>query len=182
MQKDYLQFVQQISSREAVTRRFFLIFEYEPWSSTKHSDEENEAITALEGAVHTAANYLRQCGNELVIPRKEDEHTIGILYNLLCRNESSIKPLPGRAKEIVEKYTAAGRSADADHIPANEFIAPASIDFTHGGYLCIDGLYYKEMRVVIPLSEMMINFVEDEAHDYGELVQRQNDPRQHAGL
>ena len=35
-------------------------------------------------------------------------------------------------------------------------------------------VYYKEMRVVIPLAEMMINLVEDAAHDYGELVQRQN--------
>lgn len=147
MQEDYLQFVQQISSREAVTRRFFLIFEYEPWSNTKRADEESEAVTALEGAVHTAANYLRQCGNELVIPEQEDEHTIGILYNLLCRNESAAKPLPRRAREIVEKYAAAGRTADADHIPANEFIAPASIDFTHGGYLCIDGLYYDYLLI-----------------------------------
>ncbi|MCM1305570.1 MAG: ATP-binding protein [Butyrivibrio sp.] len=147
MQEDYLQFVQQIGSREAVTRRFFLIFEYEPWSSTKRADEESEAVTALEGAVHTAANYLRQCGNEIIIPEQEDEHTIGILYNLLCRNESSIKPLPRRAREIVEKYAAAGRTADADHIPANEFIAPASIDFTHGGYLCIDGLYYDYLLI-----------------------------------
>ena len=35
-------------------------------------------------------------------------------------------------------------------------------------------IYYKEMRVVIPLAEMMINLVEDEVHDYGELIQRQN--------
>ncbi len=35
-------------------------------------------------------------------------------------------------------------------------------------------VYYKDMRVVIPLAEMMINLVEDAAHDYGELVQRQN--------
>lgn len=41
-----------------------------------------------------------------------------------------------------------------------------------GGTIAI--VYYKEMRVVIPLAEMMINLVEDEAHDYGELVQRQN--------
>ena len=41
-----------------------------------------------------------------------------------------------------------------------------------GGTVAV--IYYKEMRVVIPLSEMMINLVEDEAHDYGELVQRQN--------
>ena len=51
---------------------------------------------------------------------------------------------------------------------------------TLGGIEKMDGggtvavIYYKEMRIVIPLAEMMINLVEDEAHDYGELVQRQN--------
>lgn len=35
-------------------------------------------------------------------------------------------------------------------------------------------IYYKEMRVIIPLLEMMINLIEDAAHDYGELYQRQN--------
>lgn len=41
-----------------------------------------------------------------------------------------------------------------------------------GGTIAV--VYYKEMRVVIPLAEMMINLVEDAAHDYGELVERQN--------
>lgn len=41
-----------------------------------------------------------------------------------------------------------------------------------GGTIAV--VYYKDMRVVIPLAEMMINLVEDAAHDYGELVQRQN--------
>lgn len=41
-----------------------------------------------------------------------------------------------------------------------------------GGTIAV--IYYKEMRVVIPLAEMMINLAEDEAHDYGEIVQRQN--------
>lgn len=35
-------------------------------------------------------------------------------------------------------------------------------------------IYYKDMRVIIPLAEMMINLVEDEAHNYGEMIQRQN--------
>ena len=35
-------------------------------------------------------------------------------------------------------------------------------------------VYYKGMRVVIPLTEMMINMIVDEVHDYGELFQRQN--------
>ena len=93
MQEDYLNFVQQVGSREAVTRRFFLIFEYEPWANTRRSEQEDEAIQSLQSAVHTASNYLRQCGNEVIVPENEDEFTVDVLYNLLCRNESAVKPL-----------------------------------------------------------------------------------------
>ena len=147
MQEDYLQFIQQICSREAVTRRFFLVFEYEPWNGARRTDEEGEAIGSLQSAVHTASNYLRQCGNEVVLPDNEDEFTIDVLYNLLCRNESATKPLPVRAKEVVAQYLANGREAEIDHIPAGEFIAPTGIDFTHGRYICIDGLYYAYLLI-----------------------------------
>ena len=35
-------------------------------------------------------------------------------------------------------------------------------------------VYYKDQRIVIPLSEMMINLKEDATSDYGELLNRQN--------
>ena len=41
-----------------------------------------------------------------------------------------------------------------------------------GGMIAV--IYYKEMRVVIPMAEMMINLIEDEKHNYGELAQRQS--------
>ncbi len=147
MQEDYLQFVQQISSREAVTRRFFLIFEYEPWNNTKRSEEEKEAILSLESAVHTASNYLRQCGNEVLIPENEDEFTADVLYNLLCRNESAVKSLSAKVKEVVGQYVFQGRTSETEHIPVTEFITPQSIDFTHGRYICIDDLYYAYLLV-----------------------------------
>ena len=190
MQEDYLQFVQQISSREAVTRRFFLIFEYEPWDA-RRGDEEAEAISQLQGAVRTASNYLRQCGNEVIIPDNEDEFTVGVLYNLLCRNESAEKPLSRKVQEVAAEYrnfaggswsrkdmgngfaqgdvlsgrdmrdgfnqgyirdssrqgNAEGSSFYEGSIPAAEFFAPKSIDFTHSHYICIDGLYYAYLMV-----------------------------------
>ena len=147
MQEDYLNFVQQVGSREAVTRRFFLIFEYEPWANTRRSEQEDEAIQSLQSAVHTASNYLRQCGNEVVVHENEDEFTVDVFYNLLCRNESAVKPLAVRAQEIVAQYLDKGREGEIDRIPAAEFAAPKSIDFTHGRYLCIDGLYYTYLLV-----------------------------------
>ena len=147
MQEDYLDFVQQVGSHEAVTRRFFLIFEYEPWNNTRRSEQEDEAIQSLQSAVHTASNYLRQCGNEVVVHENEDEFTVDVFYNLLCRNESAVKPLSVRAQEIVAQYLQKGREGEIDRIPAAEFAAPKSIDFTHGRYLCIDGLYYTYLLV-----------------------------------
>ena len=147
MQEDYLDFVQQVGSHEAVTRRFFLIFEYEPWNNTRRSEQEDEASQSLQSAVHTASNYLRQCGNEVVVHENEDEFTVDVFYNLLCRNESAVKPLSVRVQEVVTQYLDKGREGEIDRIPAAEFAAPKSIDFTHGRYLCIDGLYYTYLLV-----------------------------------
>ena len=140
MQEDYLRFVGQVGAREAVTRRFFLIFEYEPWGAPRRGEEESEAVAALQGVVRTAAAYLRQCGNEVLLPDNEDEAAVEMLYTLLCRAESAEKPLADKAREVTASYLTHGR--DADRIPAPEFFAPRRIDFTHGRFVAIDGTYY----------------------------------------
>lgn len=51
---------------------------------------------------------------------------------------------------------------------------------TLGGIERLDGgstiaiIYYKSFRVVIPITEMMINLIQDESHNYGEIALRQN--------
>ena len=47
------------------------------------------------------------------------------------------------------------------------------IEKTEAGSL-IAIIYYKDFRTVIPISEMMLNLIQDNAHDYGELSLRQN--------
>lgn len=145
LQEDYLRLIQQLGSREAITRRFFLIFEHEELPGTRRGHEEEEAIASLQTAARTAANYLRQCGNTVVMPENEDEATCEILYNILCRRESNEQPFPQKLKSVLTEYLAAGRSLD--NIPSNEFYAPARIDLTHGRYICIDGVYYAYLMV-----------------------------------
>lgn len=82
LQEDYLKLIRQLGSREAITRRFFLVFEYEPLPGTKRGHEEEDAIASLQTAARTAANYLRQCGNEVISPENEDDATAEILYIL----------------------------------------------------------------------------------------------------
>lgn len=145
LQEDYLRLIRQLGSREAITRRFFLIFEHEDLPGTRRGHEEEEAIASLQTAARTASNYLRQCGNTVLMPEDEDLSTSEVLYNILCRKESSEEPFTQKVKRVLAEYMAEGRSLD--NIPSNEFYAPGQIDFTHGHYICIDGVYYTYLLV-----------------------------------
>ena len=145
LQEDYLKLIRDLGSREAITRRFFLIFEHEPMPGAKRGQEEDEAIASLQTAARTAANYLRQCGNTVLLPEEQDEAAAEILYHILCRRESNDHPFSEKAKQVVAEYLGAGREPDS--IPVNEFFAPSEIDFTCGRYIRIDGVYYAYLLV-----------------------------------
>ena len=144
LQEDYLNLIKRIGSKEATTLRFFIAFEYEQ-VGRRAGNEEADAISSLQIAARTAANYLKQCGNEVLMPENEDEFTVDVLYNILCRQISSDIPLPHRVQDIVSKYVAAGKDTNA--IPCTEFFAPDKLDFTHGKYICVDGLYHSYLLI-----------------------------------
>lgn len=146
LQKDYENLIRQIGSREAITRRFFLIFEYEPLAANRNNDE-GHAIAALETAVQTAQTYLRQCGNELLTPDHPDGMAAEVFYSVLNRRTSVTKSLQVRINEVIGQYLNADRRDDLDHIPVTEFIAPESIDFTHGNYIVMDGVYHTYLLI-----------------------------------
>lgn len=147
LQKDYEMLIRRIGSREAITRRFFIVFEYEPFSTNRGGNEESDAISALATAVRTAKTYLQQCGNELMVPDNEDEMATEVLYNLLNRKSSVAKPLSVRVNEVIGQYINAGRRDDIGHIPAMEFLAPESIDYTHSNYVVMDGIYHTYLLI-----------------------------------
>ena len=144
LQEDYLQLIDRLGSREATTRRFFIIFEYESLGG-RRGNEEAEAVSSLQIAARTAVNYLKQCGNEVLVPENEDEFTVDALYNILCRQASAKIPLAARVQNILAEYHAQEKSTD--DIPCTEFFAPQTIDYTHGKYVCVDGLYHSYLLV-----------------------------------
>lgn len=146
LQHDYENLIRRIGSREAITRRFFIIFEYEPFSANR-GNEESDAISALTTAVRTAKTYLQQCGNELLVPDNEDEMAAEVFYSILNRRTSVAKPLGVRVNEVIGQYINAGRRDEIGKIPAMEFIAPETIDYTHGNYVIMDGTYHTYLLV-----------------------------------
>ena len=146
LQEDYIQFVKKLSSREAVSRRFFLIFEYEPFNVNRKV-EEKEILAALETATQTAKTFLYQCGNEIDSHDNEDEFTTNVLYTLLNRTLCTDKHLQERISDVLAGYLARNRQDELDHIRINEFIAPESLDFQHSSYVRINGVYHAYLMV-----------------------------------
>jgi len=147
LQRDYEELIRKLGSKEAVTRRFLIIFEYEPFS--RREDNEIQAVSALQTTVNTAKTFLLQCGNE-VIEHKDteaDEFAADVLYNILNRKSSADKPLSQKAAEIMARYITEGKEDQINNIPIGEFIAPDSIDFTHGKYVLMDGVYHSYLLI-----------------------------------
>ena len=158
LQEDYLDLIKRLGSREATTRRFFIAFEYE-CEGARRGNEEAQAISFLHTAARTAQNFLKQCGNDVLIPDNEDEFLAEVLYSVLCRQTSNILPLQKRIPQVIAEYAAAGKNIS--DIPCAEFIAPKSIDYTRGRFVCVDGLY--QSYLLIPShgyrSEVMAGWI-----------------------
>lgn len=147
LQQDYIQLIQQIGSREAVTRRFFLIFEYEPFAGSGRRSSEGEAIANLETAARTARTYLQQCGNFIVEHEDENQFTTEVLYGLLNRNTSTTVSIADRLEALACRYFDEGTPEKLEQVSLNELVAPESIDYTHGDYVLMDGVYHGYLLV-----------------------------------
>ena len=74
-----IRFIQEEGSREALTRRFFLIFQYE--AVRRQADlDYGEVYAALQTMTQNARTYFAQCGNSIVQPKDEDAFAAEVLY------------------------------------------------------------------------------------------------------
>lgn len=98
-------------------------------------------------------------------------------------NPSTNRPAPSSILALnadAEIQTPESREDIIWHELQNAYRTRKVLTGTLGGIEKLEGgktiaiIYYKEMRVIIPLTEMMINLSEAAEHDYGEMVQRQN--------
>ena len=142
--EDYIRLISDIGNREALTRRFFLIFEYE--SVHRNTDDLSKIYGMLQTAEQNARAYFAQCGNAIVQPSDTDEATAEILYQFFNRRSCVSEPFPSRVNRVVvdtmvQKHLTIGIDA-VPEIPIVNFVAPRGIDFSHSGYVVMDGMYY----------------------------------------
>lgn len=142
LQLDYYHLIQTIGSREAITRRFLVIFEYEVVTNRK--PDYAEIVSALETAVQTAKQYFLHCDNAVVAHEDENAFLMEVLYTLFNRATCEIRTVEQRVREL----QAARPDVDVTvPVSLKSVLAPKSIDLTHGSYVLMDGVYHAYLLV-----------------------------------
>ena len=143
--EEYIRFIKEIGSREALTRRFFLIFQYEEIRKGDSSDYA-QVLGTMQTVEQNARTYFMQCGNTIVQPPDPDEAAAEILYQFFNRRSCVDEPFTSRVDRVVLDTMAAKKLVlgvdPVPHIRMAHFIAPRGIDLRHSGYVVMDGLYY----------------------------------------
>ena len=158
MGEDYIRLIKDVGSREALTRRFFLIFQYEAIGRNE-SDDYSRIYSMLVSAEQSARAYFLQCGNSIIQPKNPDHAVAEILYMFFNRRSCVEEPFADRVNRvIVDAMTAQGKTVGVDpipHIPVRHFIAPRGLDLTHSSYIIMDGRYYCFLTLRLRVAEVL---------------------------
>mgnify|MGYP000224706257 FL=1 len=142
----YIRFVKRLGFRDAVSRRFFVIFQYEA-PTNERNIAYAEIVSTLETTARNFRTYLAQCGNAIVEHENEDEFLTDVFYTLLNRRTAVQVPLQERIQDVLASYLAQNDATALDKIPPAAFMIPPSLDLKHGRYLYMDGTYHAYLMI-----------------------------------
>lgn len=145
MGEDYIRLIKDVGSREALTRRFFLIYQYEAIGRSE-SDDYSKIYSMLVSAEQNARAYFMQCGNYIIQPKNPDQAVAEILYMFFNRRSCVDEPFTDRVNRVIIDTMAAKEKVigvdPIPHISVRQFIAPRGLDLSHYNYIVMDGRYY----------------------------------------
>lgn len=144
LQQDYYNLIKTIGSREAITRRFLLIFEYEPTYNNRKSDY-TEIVSTLETAARTAKQYFQHCDNVVVTHEDENAFLLDVLYTIFNRETCERISLDNRIRSLQMQRAISGQPDQPITLP--EVLAPESVDLRYGSYVIMDGVYHAYLMV-----------------------------------
>ena len=144
LQQEYINLITDVSLKEGVSRRFFIIFQYE----TVHANKATN-FREIKSVLNTVSNRIKigmtQCGNEFIEPENDDEYVFELLYGIFSRKESEIRSFEQRMIDAIVKYMSHEISINPEkipYIPVNDLVCPQDIDTRNSRYLVIDDTYY----------------------------------------
>ena len=141
LQIEHIDLIKEVGLQGGVSRRFFVIFEYEPYNINKKSTFEDVYHQLSTVSERLKAN-MKQCGNEFIEPDNEDKYLVEIFYEILNRKASEEITIDDRIYDTINRYMANNPGEEVPFIPVSDFIGPRVIDFSHWKSMSVDGVHY----------------------------------------
>lgn len=146
---DHIEFIRSLAGKEALTRRYFLAFEYEPPTNRQRSLDE--IADELEHVSQKIRGGLARCGNEVIEAANQDFFQAEILYTFYNRRSCVDEEFADRVCRVthdtMEMLGLKEGVDDYPDIPIVDYIAPRGVDVTHPDYYICDGLYHAILMV-----------------------------------
>ena len=138
LQEDYLKLICNVGLREGVTRRFFIIYEYEGRSVL---NDFGSIVREMNAVAQTIKSYMKQCGNDVVEHDDEDAFLCELFYRFY--NRTSPRTLQERIIEVAKEYGYAGVEKEPD---IKDICCPAFANIGKD-MLVMNNNYYKFLYV-----------------------------------
>lgn len=143
---ELIQNIQYLSSNEALSKKFFIIYEYEGSEiDGVYSSNEVEIYRTMEYTKNMISFYFTRMGNRVMDHAEENVFLADVLYKSLNPKTSLTEPLEQRIRRIMTDHTlyamSTGTEADVENIPEVNYIATKGLKFISPEYVIKDGMY-----------------------------------------
>lgn len=139
LQDEYIKMVRNTALSQGVTRRFFIIIEFD--KTTDNDGTNIDAIVdSLNSTAMSIASQMSELGNPVVMKSLDGSNQAylqELFWTILNRKTAEEEPFMTRVADVLSAYDAR-TDIPADrkrNIPATDMVAPKWIDFEHSNYM-----------------------------------------------
>lgn len=141
-----IQHIKRLSTKEALTKRFFIIYEYEGEESNGIKSNNIEDIYyTMQHVADMAKAYFSKMDNTIIVHDEENLFLASMLYKILNPASSLKETIQERIGRVYMDFSQAeinsGKDPNDIQVPAIHYIAPKGLSFEHSQYVVTDGVY-----------------------------------------
>lgn len=150
--QSYSKLLTRLGNNDAVTRKFYLIYEYEPKTEMQRVTDETEIANIMYDIYLQIKTSFSQMENDVwhlsddFDVSRENRFTGELLYEFLNPVFSKKHPFEERVRRINRDTELVCESGDVKPDFAS-YIAPMSLDFGHKNFYIMDGKYYSTIAI-----------------------------------
>lgn len=148
---DLIKHVRNMSSKDALSKRFFIIYQYEGSGvDGSYSDNELEIWREMEATKNIITSYFGRMENIVTDHENEIVFAGDLLYKSLNPRSSRTETFEDRVQRVIGDSVLAKLDEDdvkIEDVPETYYVAPRGCDFTHSAYNIIDGMYVSYLYI-----------------------------------